>query len=243
MKKGFTLAELLGVTIILALVVTISYPVILNIFEQKELEIDSNKKILIETAAINYAKKNINEYPYKENTSNCIFVKELIDNKEIPYEVDDELLYRIVEVKMGINEKYNAELLDNGAICSSRNIDYEVKTCINNLSTHRYELKDTRIGYYINNVLIKRIDIINGKDISSINQFAVEVDNYNNLSNALKGHDGISLFMNKGDKYFKMHVEFDMSKFDGFTDIEKQYLINAPIFYNSNTASLDDICS
>ena len=35
MKRGFTLAELLGVTVLLALIVVVSYPVFINIFEQK----------------------------------------------------------------------------------------------------------------------------------------------------------------------------------------------------------------
>ena len=69
MKRGFTLVELLAVTVLLALIMAVSYPTLFKTFEDKEIEIDSNKKQIIENAAINYVKLNINEYPYKEGNT------------------------------------------------------------------------------------------------------------------------------------------------------------------------------
>ena len=56
MKRGFTLVELLAVTVLLALIMAVSYPTLFKTFEDKEIEIDSSKKQIIENAAINYVK-------------------------------------------------------------------------------------------------------------------------------------------------------------------------------------------
>ena len=91
MKKGFTLAELLGVTVLLALVCALAYPVLFGIFEEKKGEIDESKRELITSSAINYVKSNLNDYPFKEGQNACIFLKTLVDNNLIVYEVDEDL--------------------------------------------------------------------------------------------------------------------------------------------------------
>ena len=43
MKKGFTLAELLGVTVLLALITAVAYPALFKIFNNKEEERENEK--------------------------------------------------------------------------------------------------------------------------------------------------------------------------------------------------------
>ena len=102
MKRGFTLTELLGVTVLLALVMALAYPVLFGIFESKQGEIDEAKKELITSAAINYVKTNLNDYPYNEGQNACVFLKTLVDQNLIGYEVEEELYDRIIQIKQYI---------------------------------------------------------------------------------------------------------------------------------------------
>lgn len=242
MERGFTLAELLGVTVLLALVMALGYPVLFGIFEEKEGQIDEAKRELITSSAINYAKKNLNDYPYKEGQSACIFLKTLVDENVIGYEVEEELYDRIVQIKMNVNNKYTADILEKGKTCTSYGTNtYKVETCTKDASTASYTIKDYRTLYYKDNTIIKQVHLIEGKNNSELSSFEVQANNYETLSNTLKYHEGIYTQMNKGEAYFKMRVEFDMSTFTEFNSEEIEALENAPIFY-SNSA-LENVCS
>lgn len=243
MKKGFTLAELLGVTVLLAMVLVLALPALFGIFEEKEMEIDTAKQELITSAAINYVKSNINSYPYTEGQNACIFLKTLVEQNLIAYEVEEELYNRIIKVNMGVNNKYTADILDSDQTCTAYGtILYQVNTCTKDASTSKYTLKDSRTTYYVGGSLIKQIDKIEGKNKSDKAGFSLQASNYETLSNTLKYDEGISTLMNKGDEYFKMSIEFDMTKFNGFTEEEKEALENAPIFY-TDPLTLENTCS
>lgn len=242
MKRGFTLAELLGVTVLLALIMALAYPVLFGIFEEKKETINEAKRELITSAAINYAKTNLNDYPYKEGQNACIFLKTLVDENLVGYEVEEELYDRIIQVNMGVNNKYTAEILEKGTTCTSYGTNvYRIDTCIKDASTYRYDLKDSRTLYYVNNTIIKQLDKIEGENESDLASFKIQANNYETLNNALKYHDGISTQMNKGEAYFKMNVEFDMNVFTNFSEEEIEALQNAPIFYSNST--LENACS
>ena len=242
MKKGFTLAELLGVTVLLALVVVIAYPVMLNIFEEQKDELDTNKKEIIENVAINYVKSNLNDYPYREQQNSCVFLKTLVDNNLIPYEVEDAWLNRIIKVNMGSNNKYSAEVLDAGQTCTAYGVDvYEVKSCSKKDSAYRYRLVDNRTQYYIKNKLIKQIDHINAENDSDLALFKIQMNNYDSMVNVLQYKDGILMKMDKNESYFTLHAEFDVQALAPFTEEEKNVLINAPIFYQAG--ALDTTCN
>ena len=243
MKKGFTLAELLGVTVLLALVLVLALPALLGIFEEKEIEIDEAKQELITSAAINYAKSNINSYPYTEGQNACIFLKTLVDQNLIAYEVEEELYNRIIKVNMGVNNKYTANILDSDETCTAYGtILYQIDTCTKDASTSKYTLKDNRTLYYVGGSLLKQIDKIEGKNKSDKAGFNLQASNYEALNNILKYDDGVSTLMNKGDEYFEMNIEFDMTKFTGFTENQKEVLENAPIFY-TDSLTLENTCS
>lgn len=244
MKRGFTLAELLGVTVLLALIVAVSYPVMINIFEEKQGEIDSYKREIIENAAINYVKTNLNEYPYKDKQNSCVFLKTLVDNNLISYELEDELLNRIVKINMSSNNKYSAEILEAGETCKSYGLNnYMVKTCTKKDSSLRYKLVDNRTQYYIGEELIKQVDEIKAQNDSDLALFKVQANNYETLSNTLKYKNGVSIKMNKSESYFELYAEFDIKNLETFTDKEKTTLVNAPIFYDTTLETLDMSCN
>ena len=242
MKRGFTLTELLGVTVLLALVMALAYPVLFGIFESKQGEIDEAKKELITSAAINYVKTNLNDYPYNEGQNACVFLKTLVDQNLIGYEVEEELYDRIIQINMGVNNKYTADILDKNKTCTAYGtIVYQINTCTKDISTPRYELKDNRMLYYVGNTMIKQVDRIEGKNKSDLASFKIQANNYEALNNALKYHEGILTKINKNEAYFEMNVEFDMSKFSSFNANEIEALKNAPIFYSNDT--LENVCS
>lgn len=244
MKRGFTLAELLGVTVLLALVCALAYPALFGIFEDEQGKIDSSKKELITAASINYAKSNLNDYPYKEGQNACVFLKTLVDQNLIGYEVEEDLYDRIIQINMGVNSQYKADILGVGETCTAYGTTvYRVSTCTKNASTYRYSLTDNRTMYYIGDELVKQVDIIKGENDSDLSSFKIQANNYETLSNTLKYHDGISTQMNKGESYFKMRIEFDMHVFDGFYEDELPALQNAPIFLDTASSTLENTCS
>lgn len=234
MKKGFTLVELLAVTVLLGLIMAVAYPTLFKIFDDKEDEIDSSKRQIIENAAINYVKLNINEYPYEEGTNTCLFLKTLVDENKIGIEVDESLNNRLIKVNM-YNNKYNAKILDKNETCISNGNVYEVKECIEDLSTHRYNLIDKKTTYYIGNNLIKQVDIIEGKNIKDQTVFSNQINSYDSLNTILKNNSNFITTIDINQEYFKMYTEIIHPNELTLTNEEKIALENAPIFYNSGT--------
>lgn len=244
MKKGFTLAELLAVTVLLALIVAISYPVLFNSFEEQGQELDEAKQKLIYNAAENYVKLNANLYPYTVNSEVCVFLKDLIDENLVAVELDESFESRIVKVKMLDNNQYSSIVLDAGETCKSNGIVYQVKTCnVIDTSTSSYELKDNRTQYIKDGKIIRQIHNINGKNIDDTSNVSYDnmVNNYSNLHEVLRYKNLYYSKFNKGKEFFKMIVDIDMSDdYNSFTTEETAALTNASIFYNNG---IDTTCN
>lgn len=232
MKKGFTLVELLAVTVLLGLIMAVAYPTLFKIFDDKEDEIDSNKRQIIENAAVNYVKLNVNEYPYEEGTNTCLFLKTLVDENKIGFETDESLNNKIIKINM-YNNKYSAKILDKDETCISNGKTYEIKECTEDLSTHRYSLIDKRMTYYIGDNLIKQVDIIEGKNIKDQTAFSNQTTSYDNLNTILKNNSNFITTIDINQEYFKMHTEIIKPNEIILTNEEKIALENASIFYNS----------
>lgn len=79
-KQGFTLAELLGVIVILAAVSLIAFPPIINQIKKSRGELDDALNSLILTAATNYIEeKNLST----DGTSYCIKLNVLINDGKL----------------------------------------------------------------------------------------------------------------------------------------------------------------
>lgn len=82
MKKGFTLAELLGVITLLAIVCLIAFPPILNSIKKSKQNLnDSNNKIIY-SATKTYMENHPSEVVFTDNKF-CVQIKTLMDAGEL----------------------------------------------------------------------------------------------------------------------------------------------------------------
>lgn len=109
MKKGFTLAELLAVVILLGILLSLIYPRVIEIFEGKNKEIEEEKLKLIYSAAEEYIENN-NKY-YEIGDKDCISIETLDRENLIPIELKDETLKKGVKVVIGKTNSYT--IVDN----------------------------------------------------------------------------------------------------------------------------------
>ena len=78
-KKGFTLAELLGVIVIIAAMALIVLPPVINQISFQEDRIEEATKKIIEEAVYLYIDFNENEYPMTPSNRYCITLDSLVE--------------------------------------------------------------------------------------------------------------------------------------------------------------------
>ncbi len=124
-KKGFTLAELIGVIVVLALICLVSVPAIANVLK-------TNKKSLCETqlnnvlaAARNYASENLLSMPANDGDLKTITIQDLIDNGFIDQNIenpvtkenfDSEIEITIKKVGKKLEFSFGIDAKENEAI-------------------------------------------------------------------------------------------------------------------------------
>ena len=117
-KRGFTLVELLGVIVLLALIVLIVFPSIINVIKKSDNSISEANKALIINASKQYVEENKNEY--SSNGTYCLITQDLINNGfliESISEADGTKLNNIT-VKVTVNgTSYDYEVLDKDNTC------------------------------------------------------------------------------------------------------------------------------
>ena len=114
MKKGFTLTELIGVVIILALIALLAFPPILNAIRSTKGKIsDASKEILYNAVGL-YVSDNSNTLARVEGNTYCVTINELIKGEYLPTTVYDSVTGEeiptdnIIEIKVENNQyKYN----------------------------------------------------------------------------------------------------------------------------------------
>jgi prepilin-type N-terminal cleavage/methylation domain-containing protein len=82
-NKGFTLAELLGVIVILGLLLLLVFPTIIGQMKKGEAKISEATEKIIFNAASNYIDGNLNKYPVSTNVTYCFTLEELVNAKEV----------------------------------------------------------------------------------------------------------------------------------------------------------------
>lgn len=82
-KNGFTLAELLGVVVILGLLLLLVFPSVVKELKEGEATIDSAVEQIIKNGASNYVENNKNTYPENKNATYCITLNILVNAGEI----------------------------------------------------------------------------------------------------------------------------------------------------------------
>ena len=78
MKKGFTIAEMVGTVIILCVIAFVAFPPILNLVKGTEQDLDNKTKELVITAATQYITKYNNDYPKTIDSIYYINVEDLV---------------------------------------------------------------------------------------------------------------------------------------------------------------------
>ena len=120
MKKGFTLVELIGVIIILALIMLLAVPPILNSIRSTRNELSDASKKIIYTAANLYVSENLNDFPKNDGNTFCVSIDTLSKKEYLPTIVYDSTTGdeipkdSLVEIKVENNNyTYN---MNNGCI-------------------------------------------------------------------------------------------------------------------------------
>lgn len=147
-KKGFTLVEVLGVVVLIAIIFLISYTTILNHFKRSQDKIDENTFSLLKSATKDYMNDNQDDYPENNKNVFCIDVNTLIDNNYIDEDTvvskDNKLLAKTMKVSYKDND--NEYQLVDSSKCKEKRINPNEKNFIkyllnnvNDISITTYE--------------------------------------------------------------------------------------------------------
>ena len=107
-NKGFTLVELLGTIILLAIISLIALPSILNALNTSQAEINESYRYAATTAARNYVNDNMDAYP--KALENATEDKEYGENGNLQIQM---LLDEGYITDSSINEKNTCEMMND----------------------------------------------------------------------------------------------------------------------------------
>lgn len=110
-NKGFTLAEVIGVVMLVGILCLISFPSIITQIQNKEKDLDQATKQIIYGAVELYVDTHSNEYPKVEGKSYCISLQQLIDADYLEEPFKDASGKEIpLTTSIGVEVKSNGEL-------------------------------------------------------------------------------------------------------------------------------------
>ena len=105
MKKGFTLAELIGVIVVLALISLITIPVISRILKQNKTALCETQMNNILEAARAWGADNVFLLPTEDGRSKTITLQDLVDGGYIEKDIENPA----TKIKMTVYEGEHAE--------------------------------------------------------------------------------------------------------------------------------------
>lgn len=88
-KNAFTLVELLGVLVVIAVMSLVVFPIIMNQFKNSKSNISAATKEVIYHAANVYIEDNLNEYPKENGASYCITLEQLVKAEKLSAPLKD----------------------------------------------------------------------------------------------------------------------------------------------------------
>ena len=89
MKKGFTLAEILGVIVIIGILLILIVPTIINRINSSREEAENAGNNIIYDAADQYIREHPDDYPPGKSGRYCIEIKKLIEDGKLAEPVKD----------------------------------------------------------------------------------------------------------------------------------------------------------
>ena len=119
-KKGFTLAELLGVIVLLGILATVAFPPLLNQLNKSKEKLSGATLKVLGTAAEQYIDDHSSSYPIKEGKTYCISLETLVNYNYLKSPIMDastgeEISEKDNYIKFKINKfnDYDYELTTN----------------------------------------------------------------------------------------------------------------------------------
>ena len=116
-QKGFTLMELLGVIVILAMLMILVFPSVINFIKKSSNKTDQLTLELIYSAADTYISRHKNEFQEKNGNKYIVPLKELVDDglliSPIKLSNGNDDLTNIKSVQVSYNNGFNYELKNN----------------------------------------------------------------------------------------------------------------------------------
>lgn len=98
MKKGFTLTEMLGAIVILAMIALIAFPPILNrIKDSTNAENEAVQKLIV-NAAKSYVNTNKNTFQLVNGKTYCITLQELVDENLLRSSIVDSKTDEVLDM-------------------------------------------------------------------------------------------------------------------------------------------------
>ena len=106
-EKGFTLAELLGVIVLLSVIAMISLPPIINQIKKAKDNISDATLTIISNSAKLYVDDRPNTYQLKNGDTYCITLQTLVDNAYLKAPIEDVQTGNEIELNRTV--KYQVE--------------------------------------------------------------------------------------------------------------------------------------
>ncbi len=114
MNRGFTLIELIGTVVILAVISLIAFPAILNMLNSSNKELEDQTKEFINSAALDYVKDHTDDF--SAGSTGSVSVQELMNGGYISTSVicdDCEIYNDTISVKRN-GDKYDLKYNEVG---------------------------------------------------------------------------------------------------------------------------------
>lgn len=90
MKKGFTLAELLGVVVIIGILTLLALPPIINQFKKNQTKISDTTMRLLEESAFLYIDAHQSDYTIAAGEEHCVVLQALVDDGKVSAPIIDQ---------------------------------------------------------------------------------------------------------------------------------------------------------
>jgi len=78
MKKGFTLIEMIGSIVILAIIALVAFPAVLNMLNSSQVKVDDGMKKYAKGAAKEYVNDHVNDFPRNSSLNKNVSINKLI---------------------------------------------------------------------------------------------------------------------------------------------------------------------
>ena len=111
-QKGFTFIEMLAVVVLLALMVIIAYPIVVNQIKNSNEELTNSEKELLATSTYSYIEDNQNNYPIRSGNIFCVKVSDLNKAGKIPVTLKHVELSSVVKVTVASNNELSYDVVD-----------------------------------------------------------------------------------------------------------------------------------